>query len=166
MLLGTQKLLYGRLLAGTEPGVASAPLAIPLKMQYYEAGNWQPNKEDQCTRLSLAADGIRFLNPGHSFDAATRDLNLGAGRKIKLGLGSSAPGGDAAQATDGEILFHFAKPDISVRIPYKVDLAKQPSSPLWLSDPASANDGNLQGEAIFGSSRGNDRIIYRREVLQ
>ncbi|MFQ2921015.1 DUF6701 domain-containing protein [Aeromonas allosaccharophila] len=163
--LGTQKLLYGRLLAGTEAGVASAPLAIPLKMQYYEAGNWQPNKEDQCTRLSLAADGIRFLNPGHSFDAATRDLNLGAGRKIKLGLGSSAPGGDAAQAKDGEILFHFARPDISVRIPYKVDLAKQPSSPLWLSDPASANDGNLQGEAIFGSSRGNDRIIYRREVL-
>ncbi|MFM5715145.1 DUF6701 domain-containing protein [Aeromonas allosaccharophila] len=164
--LGTQKLLYGRLLAGTEAGVASAPLAIPLKMQYYEAGNWQPNKEDQCTRLSLAADGIRFLNLGHSFDAATRDLNLGAGRKIKLGLGSSAPGGDAAQAKDGEILFHFARPDISVRIPYKVDLAKQPSSPLWLSDPASANDGNLQGEAIFGSSRGNDRIIYRREVLQ
>lgn len=163
--LGTQKLLYGRLLAGTEAGVASAPLAIPLQMQYYEAGNWQPNKEDQCTRLSLAADGIRFLNPGHSFDAATRDLNLGAGRKIKLGLGSSAPGGDAAQAKDGEILFHFARPDISVRIPYKVDLAKQPSSPLWLSDPASANDGNLQGEAIFGSSRGNDRIIYRREVL-
>ncbi|MGL4918899.1 MAG: DUF6701 domain-containing protein [Aeromonas allosaccharophila] len=162
----TMTAYYGRLLAGTEAGVASAPLAIPLKMQYYEAGNWQPNKEDQCTRLSLAADGIRFLNPGHSFDAATRDLNLGAGRKIKLGLGSSAPGGDAAQAKDGEILFHFAKPDISVRIPYKVDLAKQPSSPLWLSDPASANDGNLQGEAIFGSSRGNDRIIYRREVLQ
>ncbi|MFE8713067.1 DUF6701 domain-containing protein [Aeromonas allosaccharophila] len=161
----TMTAYYGRLLAGTEAGVASAPLAIPLKMQYYEAGNWQPNKEDQCTRLSLAADGIRFLNPGHSFDAATRDLNLGAGRKIKLGLGSSAPGGDAAQAKDGEILFHFARPDISVRIPYKVDLAKQPSSPLWLSDPATANDGNLQGEAIFGSSRGNDRIIYRREVL-
>ncbi|MDQ1884019.1 MSHA biogenesis protein MshQ [Aeromonas salmonicida] len=162
----SMKAYFGRLQAGTEAGLASAPLAIPLKMQYYEAGNWQPNKEDQCTRLSLAADGISFLNPGHSFDAATRDLNLGAGRKIKLGLGSSAPGGDAAQAKDGEILFHFARPDISVRIPYKVDLAKQPSSPLWLSDPATANDGNLQGEAIFGSSRGNDRIIYRREVMQ
>ncbi|MGU5548867.1 DUF6701 domain-containing protein [Aeromonas hydrophila] len=158
--LGTQKLLYGRLLAGTEAGVASAPLAIPLKMQYYEAGNWQPNKEDQCTRLSLAADGIRFLNPSHSFDAATRYLSLGAGRKIKLGLGSSAPGGASAQATDGEILFQFANPDISVRIPYRVDLSKQPSQPLWLSDPAT-----LQGEAIFGSSRGNDRIIYRREVM-
>lgn len=159
--LGTQKLLYGRLLAGTEAGVASAPLAIPQRMQYYEAGNWLLNKEDQCTQLSLANQGFTFINPSQTFDAATRELNLGAGRKIKLGLGSSAPGGDAALAKDGVILFHFAKPDISVRIPYKVDLAKQPSSPTWLSDPTS-----LQGEAIFGSSRGNDRIIYRREVMQ
>ncbi|MFM4838081.1 DUF6701 domain-containing protein [Aeromonas veronii] len=159
------KAYFGRLQAGTAAGLASAPLAIPLQMQYYEAGNWLQNKEDQCTQLSLANQGFIFLNPSQTFDAATRELNLGAGRKIKLGLGSSAPGGDAALAKDGEILFHFAKPDISVRIPYKVDLAKQPSQPLWLSDPTSANDGNLQGEAIFGSSRGNDRIIYRREVL-
>ncbi|MFQ1966578.1 DUF6701 domain-containing protein [Aeromonas veronii] len=160
------KAYFGRLQAGTAAGLASAPLAIPLQMQYYEGGNWLQNKEDQCTQLSLANQGFTFLNPSQTFDAANRELNLGAGRKIKLGLGSSAPGGDAALAKDGEILFHFAKPDISVRIPYKVDLAKQPSSPLWLSDPTSANDGNLQGEAIFGSSRGNDRIIYRREVLQ
>ncbi|WP_421319327.1 DUF6701 domain-containing protein [Aeromonas veronii] len=160
------KAYFGRLQAGTAAGLASAPLAIPLQMQYYEGGNWLQNKEDQCTQLSLANQGFTFLNPSHTFDAATRELNLGAGRKIKLGLGSSAPGGDAALAKDGEILFHFAKPDISVRIPYKVELAKQPSQPLWLSDPTSANDGNLQGEAIFGSSRGNDRIIYRREVLQ
>ncbi|EKP0295131.1 MSHA biogenesis protein MshQ [Aeromonas veronii] len=165
VLLGTQKLLYGRLQAGTAAGLASAPLAIPLQMQYYEGGNWLQNKEDKCTQLSLANQGFTFLNSSHTFDAATRELNLGAGRKIKLGLGSSAPGGDAALAKEGEILFHFAKPNISVRIPYKVELAKQPSSPLWLSDPTSANDGNLQGEAIFGSSRGNDRIIYRREVL-
>ncbi|HHQ4707786.1 TPA: DUF6701 domain-containing protein [Aeromonas veronii] len=160
------KAYFGRLQAGTAAGLASAPLAIPLQMQYYEAGNWLQNKEDQCTQLSLANQGFTFLNPSQTFDAATRELNLGAGRKIKLGLGSSALGGDAALAKDGEILFHFAKPDISVRIPYKVELAKQPSQPLWLSDPTSANDGNLQGEAIFGSSRGNDRIIYRREVLQ
>nr|AFF60300.1 MshQ [Aeromonas veronii bv. sobria] len=159
------KAYFGRLQAGTAAGLASAPLAIPLQVQYYEAGNWLQNKEDQCTQLSLANQGFTFLNPSQTFDTATRELNLGAGRKIKLGLGSSAPGGDAALAKDGEILFNFAKPDISVRIPYKVDLSKQPSRPVWLSDPSSANDGNLQGEAIFGSSRGNDRIIYRREVM-
>ncbi|KFN18494.1 MSHA biogenesis protein MshQ [Aeromonas bestiarum] len=151
---------FGRLLAGTGAGLASAPLAVPLQMQYYEAGNWQLNKLDQCTQLSLANQGFSFLNPGQTFDASTRDLSLGGNRKIRLGLGSAAPGGESVQAKDGEILFQFAKPDISVRIPYKVDLSKQPSRPLWLSDPVT-----LQGEAIFGSSRGNDRIIYRREVM-
>lgn len=157
---------FGRLLAGTGAGLASAPLAVPLQMQYYEAGNWQLNKLDQCTELSLANQGFTFLNPSQTFDATSRDLNLGASRKIRLGLGDPLPGVMSARAKDGEILFHFAEPKISVRIPYKVDLAKQPSSPFWLSDPATANDGNLQGEAIFGSSRGNDRIIYRREVMQ
>ncbi|HAU4898424.1 MSHA biogenesis protein MshQ [Aeromonas hydrophila] len=151
---------FGRLLAGTGAGLASAPLAVPLQLQYYEADNWQLNKLDQCTQFSLANQGFTFLNPGHVFDAASRDLSLGNNRKILLGLGSSAPGGASAQAADGEILFQFARPDISVRIPYRVDLSKQPSQPLWLSDPAT-----LQGEAIFGSSRGNDRIIYRREVM-
>ncbi|MDI3429866.1 MSHA biogenesis protein MshQ [Aeromonas sp. V90_14] len=151
---------FGRLLAGTGAGLASAPLAVPLQLQYYEAGNWQLNKLDQCTQFSLANQGFTFLNPSHVFDATSRDLSLGNNRKIRLGLGSSAPGGASAQATDGEILFQFARPDISVRIPYRVDLSKQPSQPLWLSDPAT-----LQGEAIFDSSRGNDRIIYRREVM-
>lgn len=152
---------FGRLLAGTGAGLASAPLAVPLQMQYYEAGNWQLNKLDQCTELSLANQGLTFLNPSQTFDATSRDLNLGASRKIRLGLGDPLPGVMSARAKDGEILFHFAEPKISVRIPYKVDLSKQPAQPLWLSDPVS-----LQGEAIFGSSRGNDRIIYRREVMQ
>ncbi|KTA84148.1 DUF6701 domain-containing protein [Aeromonas salmonicida] len=157
----SMKAYFGRLLAGTGAGLAAAPLAIPLQMQYYESGDWLLNEEDQCTLLSLAGDGINFINPSHIFDATTQDLNLGASRKIRLGLGSTPPGGISAVAKDGEILFNFAEPNISVRIPYKVDLSKQPAQPLWLSDPVS-----LQGEAIFGSSRGNDRIIYRREVMQ
>lgn len=157
----SMKAYFGRLLAGTGAGLAAAPLAIPLQMQYYEAGDWLLNEEDQCTLLSLAGAGASFINPSHTFDAATQDLNLGASRKIRLGLGSTPPGGISAVAKDGEILFNFAEPKVSVRIPYKVDLSKQPAQPLWLSDPVS-----LQGEAIFGSSRGNDRIIYRREVMQ
>jgi MSHA biogenesis protein MshQ len=152
---------FGRLHADTTAGQAAASLALALQMQYYEAGGWQWHKQDQCTRLSLSNQGITFLNPNQTFDGASRDLILAGGRKIKLGLGSVAPGADAAQAKDGEILFQFSRPDIAVRIPYRVELARQPDAPLWLSDPNS-----LQGEAIFGISRGNDRIIYRREVWQ
>ncbi|WP_421186803.1 DUF6701 domain-containing protein [Aeromonas enteropelogenes] len=151
---------FGRVSAGTEAGLASAPLAIVQQMQYYQAGNWRLNTQDQCTALSLANGGFSFPSAGQHFDDASRDLDLGDNRKIRLGLGRSAPGGVSAIASDGELLFHFAPPGIAVRIPYRIDLARQPAAPLWLSDPDS-----LQGEAIFGSARGNDRIIYRREVL-
>ncbi|WP_338144689.1 DUF6701 domain-containing protein, partial [Aeromonas salmonicida] len=83
----SMKAYFGRLLAGTGAGLAAAPLAIPLQMQYYEAGDWLLNEEDQCTLLSLAGAGTSFINPSHTFDAATQDLNLGANRKIRLGLG-------------------------------------------------------------------------------
>ncbi|MFA7825904.1 DUF6701 domain-containing protein [Aeromonas dhakensis] len=151
---------FGRLLAKTETGVASAALAVAQQMQYYEAGGWQQNRLDQCTLLSLANQGFSFSGAGQSLDTASSELNIGGNRKIKLGLGSSPPGGMAAVAKDGEILLQFGKPEMAVRIPYRVELAKQPTQPLWLSDPQT-----LQGEAIFGSSRGNDRIIYRREVM-
>ncbi|RQM64197.1 DUF6701 domain-containing protein [Aeromonas enteropelogenes] len=151
---------FGRVSAGTEAGLASAPLAIVQQMQYYQAGNWRLNTQDQCTALSLANGGFSFPGAGQHFDEASRDLDLGDNRKIRLGLGRSAPGGVSAIASDGELLFHFAPPGIAVRIPYRIDLARQPAASLWLSDPDS-----LQGEAIFGSARGNDRIIYRREVL-
>ncbi len=55
------KAYFGRLQAGTAAGLASAPLAIPLQMQYYEAGNWLQNKEDQCTQLSWPIRGSFFL---------------------------------------------------------------------------------------------------------
>lgn len=151
---------FGRVSAGTEAGLASAPLAIVQQMQYYQAGNWRLNTQDQCTALSLANGGFSFSGAGQHFDEASRDLDLGDNRKIRLGLGRSAPGGVSAIASDGELLLHFAPPGIAVRIPYRIDLARQPAAPLWLSDPDT-----LQGEAIFGSARGNDRIIYRREVL-
>ncbi|WP_339356362.1 DUF6701 domain-containing protein, partial [Aeromonas dhakensis] len=151
---------FGRLLAKTETGVASAALAVAQQMQYYEAGGWQQNRLDQCTLLSLANQGFSFSGAGQSLDTASSELNIGGNRKIKLGLGSSPPGGMAAVAKDGEILLQFGKPEMAVRIPYRVELVKQPTQPLWLSDPQT-----LQGEAIFGSSRGNDRIIYRREVM-
>lgn len=157
---------YGRLLASTRQGAASAPLALPLQVQYFEGGRWRVNLQDLCTRLSLAGDGILFTDPEQHYDAATGDLSLKDGTRIRLGLGQVAPGGSQASVEGGEIRFHFAAPNQSVRIPYRIQLDKlplQPLAPLWLADPATAD--HLLGEAIFGWDRGNDRIIYRREVM-
>lgn len=154
---------YGRLLASTRQGVDSASLALPLQVQYFEGGQWRVNQDDLCTRISLANDGIRFTDGEQHYDAATGDLGLKDGIRIRLGLGPVAPGGSDVRVNGGETRFHFTAPNQSVRIPYEIRLDKQPLSPLWLADPATAD--HLLGEAIFGRDRGNDRIIYRREVM-
>ncbi|WP_209279900.1 DUF6701 domain-containing protein [Aeromonas taiwanensis] len=157
---------YGRLLASTRQGAASAPLALPLQVQYFEGSLWRVNQDDLCTRISLANEGIRFTDGEQHYDAATGELGLQDGTRIRLGLGPVAPGGSEVRVEGGETRFHFAAPNQSVRIPYQIQLDKlplQPMAPLWLADPATAD--HLLGEAIFGRDRGNDRIIYRREVM-
>ncbi len=161
---------YGRLLASTRQGVDSAPLALPLQVQYFEGGLWRANSQDRransqdiCTQISLAGGGIVFTDAEQRYDSATGDLILKDGTRIRLGLGNVAPGGTQVGFDAGETRFHFAPPNQAVRIPYRIVLEQQPSQPVWLADPATT--GHLQGEAIFGRDRGNDRIIYRREVM-
>ncbi|MNQ76262.1 hypothetical protein D3C85_910930 [compost metagenome] len=158
---------FGRVLAGTAQGVASAPLTVPLQLQYHEAGSWHRQWADQCTRLSLLDGGFEFTDSSQSFDGGSGELTLDENTKIRLGLGPVAPGAMTATVQDGIIALQLAAPDQTVRIPFRIDLSKQPESalqpgrrPLWLSDPQS-----LDGMAIFGIGRGNDRIIYRREVM-
>ncbi|BDN86501.1 DUF6701 domain-containing protein [Aeromonas caviae] len=161
---------YGRLLASTRQGAASAPLALPLQVQYFEGGLWRANSQDRransqdiCTQISLAGGGIVFTDAEQRYDSATGDLILKDGTRIRLGLGNVAPGGTQVGFDAGETRFHFAPPNQAVRIPYRIVLEQQPSQPVWLADPATAD--HLLGEAIFGRDRGNDRIIYRREVM-
>ena len=54
-------------------------------------GRWRVNLQDLCTRLSLARDGILFTDPEQHYDAATGDLSLKDGTRIRLGLGQVAP---------------------------------------------------------------------------
>ncbi|MNI89562.1 hypothetical protein D3C73_1469750 [compost metagenome] len=104
-----------------------------------------------------------FTDANQHYDAASGDLVLQDGARIRLGLGNQAPGGSQTRFNSGETWFHFAPPNQAVRIPYRIVLEKQPDQPLWLVDPATGD--HLSGEAIFGRDRGNDRIIYRREVM-
>jgi len=171
------KVYFGRLLAGKDRGVDSASLPVKLLMQRFESASWVINEEDDCSQLSLANNGFDPLpavepkDPERKigFNGVTASYEV-TGKipplltkpySSSLMLSGQSVPSVSAKAKQGEIVLHFGAPNVAVRIPYKVDLANQPSQPLWLSDPVT-----LQGEARFGSSRGNDRIIYRREVLQ
>ncbi|EIS3745328.1 MSHA biogenesis protein MshQ [Aeromonas hydrophila] len=154
---------YGRVLAGTDRGAASEPLSLSLLMQHYQNGAWSSNKADVCSTLSLANDGVLFTDDTQHYDVASGDLVLGTATRITVGLGAPSPGAVVGKADKGELLFNFGAPQFAVRVPYHIVLEKQPQQPRWLADPGNPN--SLLGEAIFGSSRGNDRIIYRREVM-
>ncbi|WP_324034302.1 DUF6701 domain-containing protein [Aeromonas caviae] len=170
---------FGRLLASTRQGAASAPLALPLQVQYFEGGGWKINQADVCTQLSLANEGfdprtsldptrkISFNNGSYEVTGQVPGATQPQSFRSTLTLSGLAAPASVATANKGEILFHFSAPNAAVPIPFKIDLSKQPESeqqpgrrPLWLSDPDS-----LEGMAIFGRDRGNDRIIYRREVM-
>ncbi len=170
---------FGRLLASTRQGAASAPLALPLQVQYFEGGGWKINQADVCTQLSLANEGfdprtsldptrkISFNNGSYEVTGQVPGATQPQSFRSTLTLSGLAAPASVATANKGEILFHFSAPNAAVPIPFKIDLSKQPESeqqpgrrPLWLSDPDS-----LEGMAIFGRERGNDRIIYRREVM-
>lgn len=156
--LGSQVLRHGRLAVRTAQGSASAPLALRQQLEFYQGESWLPNSDDSCTQLNLT--GYDFTGAGHSYDAASGMLTFPEQGKIRLGLGVQAPGSGQTRVAQGETWFHLGAPGVALRVPYRVDLSRQPGAPLWLFDPDS-----LQGEAIFGVSRGNDRIIYRRERL-
>ncbi|QJT29061.1 hypothetical protein E4188_06000 [Aeromonas media] len=175
--IGSQQLRYGRLLASTRQGVASAPLALPLQAQYFEGGLWRVNQQDVCTQISLANNGfdpttrldptrkISFNNGSYEVTGQVPGTMPPQSFSSTLTLSGLAAPASVATANKGEFLLHFSAPvpNLAVRIPYQVVLENQllqPSAPLWLSDPNS-----LLGEAIFGRDRGNDRIIYRREVM-
>lgn len=162
---------YGRLLASTRQGAASAPLVLPLQVQYFEGGQWKINQADVCTQLTLDHDGFDLatsLDPTRTISSNNGSYEVTGQVSAQsfsstLTLSGLATAGSTAKASQGEILFHFSAPNVAVRIPYRVVLENQPEQPSWLVDPAT--EKHLMGEAIFGMGRGNDRIIYRREVM-
>ncbi|MEW7865825.1 DUF6701 domain-containing protein [Aeromonas diversa] len=155
--LGIQVLRHGRLAVSTEQGSAGTPLALRQQVESYQDGRWRPNVDDSCTELDLS--GYEFTADGQAYDAGSGMLSFPPAGAIRLGLGSQAPGSARARVAAGETRLQLGAPGTPLTVPYRVDLSRQPGAPLWLlDDPRS-----LQGIAIFGSARGSDRIIYRRE---
>ena len=76
----------------------------------------------------------------------------------------------SSTAKEGYIWLHFTAPGISDRVHYRLDLAKQPSAPIWLNydwdGDGAADVDDMSGWAFFNQWRSSDRVIYRRESLQ
>ncbi|QFI54685.1 DUF6701 domain-containing protein [Aeromonas simiae] len=76
---------------------------------------------------------------------------------IRIGVGKTSPGGVSSVVEGGVTHLHLGAPGQAQRVSYRVNVEHQP----WLDDPDSLN-----GVAVFGSSAGNDRILYSRERFE
>lgn len=134
VLLGKHELRYGRLLAPTVQYASNEAASAPLQVQYWDGSKNEWQKFEKDNWTPLSIDNIKF-----SPDKFTN------GTKSKL---------DGLTMTNGEIKLNVDAPGEAVEINYEVVLTGN----SWLQFEKSN-----QGKIIFGSSKGNSSVIYRRE---
>jgi len=135
---------FGRWFVENTFGPETSDLPVPMAIQYYDGSSFVTNPLDSCTvfdAINLTIDDIN-LNPGTTSASGSGSFISGTTRRVIL----SAPGTPHQGA---------------VPVSYTI-----PSMPWLLYDwNGDGNfDQNPTAVATFGLFRGNDRIIYQREV--
>ena len=151
--LGESVQRYGRVFLENVFGPEERALEMPFIAQYFDAsvgtgGRFVSNRDDNCTAylqgdFSLVpATYTQQLDPGDTSISAVSDTNyINASGSVTL----SSPGND-----------NFGSVDVIFTVPNYLQYD-------WDADNTTP-DTSPRNTATFGSYRGNDRIIYRREV--
>jgi len=141
-------LRFGRAYLENSFGPETANLPQPFSTQYLNSsGNWVINDQDDCTNFDAAkitlTDGtLKATDTG--VNVVTGQLDNGETREMLL----TAPGAGKQGTVNVEY-------DIYDWLKYDWD---------WNGVAAKVFDENPSAVATFGLFRGNDRIIYQREV--
>ena len=142
----------GRLVLNSVNGAENAALTLPFYMQYWNGSAYALNTADNCSSLNstylqmnAAANwsGINLRTSNSSSASATTNASL-----------------SPAIMAQGAGAILFAAPNNTGW----VDISASSSLPLWMQD-LSLSSGLAPARASFGYYRGNDRLIYRREVF-
>lgn len=149
VLAGTSEIKYGRLQVANAFGPETEPLDVTLRAQFFDAANFTVNTADNCTTyINSAATLANYQNglPTISVSSPIAPVAMQNGiSDIASPLLLSAPGASNTGSVD---------------VTY--------AAPVWLKynwDTAAAGDEDPVGVASFGYFRGNDRVVYWREVL-
>jgi MSHA biogenesis protein MshQ len=158
-VIGTE-IRYGRLELPSTYGPKTESLVVPIQAQYYDAGQWLLNTDDNCTSIAFDenADHI-VLEPSGSADITGDINNISSTGTLLLGV-----------ADDGNDLLLNAP-----GIEGEVELQLNPNNDAtgwsnhlnydWNADTLINADDQPKATVTFGQFRGNDRIIHWREVF-
>lgn len=131
---------YGRLRLENAFGSELAGLTLPVSAEYFDGTRFVHNADDACSLLNSSTGSLAPGTLGASIAAKSAGLTAGV---WSGGLSLTAPG---AGNTGSELLTW--------------------TQPIWLQDDFDGN-GSLDmpsATATFGTYRGNDAIIYWREI--
>jgi MSHA biogenesis protein MshQ len=146
------KVYSGRLTLDSVNAAETSALTQPFYMQYWNGSAYALNTADNCSSLNstylqmnAAANwsGINLRTSNSSSASATTNASL-----------------SPAIMAQGAGAILFAAPNNTGW----VDISASSSLPLWMQD-LSLSSGLAPARASFGYYRGNDRLIYRREVF-
>ena len=158
--LGTSNQRFGRLQVEDTFGPESSSLEVDFLTEHWNGSLFVPNTDDSCTQIA----------PVHiAFDSEPISINLQA----PVG-GSSTTGNfavydviDGAEAVAGNFGLNFSAPNATGSFDIDVDLTGYPWLQFDWNQDNVVNDAAIPpAEVTFGTYRGNDRVIYWREVYQ
>lgn len=147
-------LRYGRLVLDNAIGVESEDLRIPARIEYWSGSTWLAHEDDSHSDFAALTGALTTLSsdltPLPSFTMTVKD---GSGTYTRFSKGS---------ILDQYGLFVGNK---RVRAEVRLELNNVPNSLNidWNNDNIIDSKDKVSAKAIFGSFRGNKRIIYKRE---
>lgn len=142
----------GRLTLESVNGAEHNALALPFYMQYWNGSAYAMNSADNCT--TLASTDLLMNNQAGWAGIPLRIAS--ATNSVATTTAALAP----AKVSSGVGAISFTAPDAAGW----VDIAATASLPDWMKD-FTLPSGLTPARASFGYYRGNDRLIYRREVF-
>lgn len=160
---GTQ-IRYGRLVLESTYGPETESLNVPIKAEFFDAGQWRVNTDDNCTSIAftLALEQIK-LTPidGYNTDLVgdiESDGQLIMGLPIGNQLALNAPCDVNGLCFQGQLELSLDPTAIGVEWPIHLNYD-------WDGDGNIDTDDFPKSIISFGQFRSNDRIIQWREVF-
>ena len=158
---GNSQIRFGRWQIENTFGSERSDLSFSMAVQYYDGNNFVTNTLDTCTTFDGNADA------NYTLTLTKRDLTALDNPLASIGLTSISGSGTFA---DGVAELEIGMPSDGsqgqIRLTYD-------ATPTWLKydwdwDGVDAKEFNQDPSAVatFGLFRGNDRIIYQREIHQ
>jgi MSHA biogenesis protein MshQ len=160
-------------------GPETSDLNVSMQIQYFDGTDFVTNELESCTlpaQGNLNNDSINSGNMVETYDYRLQKSNNNADENIDASdieqlLLPLNPGTNPSQFYQGLYRFLSFSAVSSVLVDKKGSLDFEYQVPPWLqydwngnSDNDDALDQNPTAKITFGLFRGNDRIIYQREI--